>query len=84
MPDKNKKTESDLSPDMPKTYVNDSGDPNQMGRSQEEEIENNTDIDKNQENKMESDNLDILSDHVNEDIDNSIRISGRSNTDVVT
>jgi hypothetical protein len=69
--------DDDLGHDMPHVFVNETGDSNQNGRSAEEEIENNTDIDKNQENKIESENLDALSDRVNEKIDNSIRITGK-------
>jgi hypothetical protein len=72
---------ADLSPEMPNKYINESGDSNQMGRSQEEEIENNTDIEINNKSKIESEDLDDLTDNLNQEIDKSIRVSGGSDDD---
>ncbi len=65
--------ETDLGEDLPNSYVNTSGDPNQMSRSEEEEVENNTGI--NTKGGKDVD-LDNLSDDINDRIDHSIRISG--------
>lgn len=74
----------DLDPKMPKTYVNNSGDSNQIGRSQEEENDNNTDIDKANENKLDSDELNTISGRLNEEKDKSLRVSINTKDDIIT